>query len=147
MKKLYLILLIVVVAILVAVVGVYKYVNQKVADVATSTAEATVSADEFAHAVVQDSAKAKTKYTSTSGGDYIIELKGKVSKKETDAFDQVSLYMTVGDIQIQCTCAPDQKTKAKAVPIGTTVTVKGNYTGYNDDIEKVITINKCIIEK
>jgi hypothetical protein len=108
-----------------------------------------VSASEFAHAFTKDSVAAKKKYMTSVGGDNIIELKGKVSKKETDNFDQVNLFMTVQDVTIQCTCAPDQKQKANAAAIGTTVTVKGNFVGYDDDMidGKIIRINKCVIVK
>lgn len=149
MKKIYVILIIAIAIILVSIVGVYKYVNQKVADVASSEAQATVSADEFAHAFTKDSVAAKKKYMTSVGGDNIIELKGKVSKKETDNFDQVNLFMTVQDVTIQCTCAPDQKQKASAAAIGTIVTLKGNFVGYDDDMidGKIIRINKCVILK
>lgn len=149
MKKFYIFLIVIVIGIL-AAVGIAVYmINEKVADVATSQPQATVSADEFAHAFLRDSAAAKKKYMTSAGGDNIIELKGKISRKETDNFGQVNLFMPIQDVQIQCTCAPDQKDKAMAAAIGTTVTLKGNFAGYDDDMisGKIIRINKCIIMK
>lgn len=111
---------------------VYKLVyNKPHPDYEKEKATYTLSAQELYHAFKQNKDQASPKYSGQ-----VIEVDGTISKiEEADTLVIVAFIFEQGDFGdegVRVTMLPDFKDKARQLPPGTALKLKGLCTGYND---------------
>jgi hypothetical protein len=145
MKKLYIILILVVAAILVAVVVGIKMYNKENPNTKDLRVDKSVSVDKITSDFKTDSAKARKTY----GSDVkVIDLKGVISKTETDHSGQIHVFFKANDVTVHCLMQKDNTGAASKLKENQEVKLKGKYNGYIvDDIDGAqLQLNDCIIE-
>jgi len=144
MKRVYLILIFLVVAIAIGgFIGLkmYKKAPSNTSDLKT---DLTVDISKITSDFKADTSKARRKYDSK-----VIVLKGIVSKTETDQTGHRYIYFTANDVKIQCLMQDDNKVAAADVKDNEEVAIKGQYTGYiQDDIDPqpMLQLRDCVIQ-
>jgi len=125
------------VAIAAGAFGFY-YVNKPKESIAHKDADIIISPQKLLEEFVTDEQTANTKYL-----DKIIEVSGKVTSKNQNGENKVTLLLYTGDpiSNINCELNPKQSKKTSAIKEGSIVEVKGICTGMLTDIVLV----DCII--
>jgi hypothetical protein len=75
----------------------------------------------------------------------ILEINGRISAIEIDKMKNVNLMLKAGDVTIQCSFLDTYNQKASSLKEGADVRLKGNYIGWENDIEPIIKMSNCII--
>jgi hypothetical protein len=85
---------------------------------------------ELAQDFSRDAHAAEVKYL-----DKVLQVSGTVSTKEVDAYNNVNLFFTTDEAEVQVSFLGGDNTEAADMEQGDQVALKGNYTGYSiDDI-------------
>ena len=128
MKRIYIVLILLVVAGVVAlIVGLRMYYKQN-ANTADLKANVLVTVEKLTADFKTDSAKARKKYNND-----IIEMTGTVDKTEKDPSGHVYLDFTANNTKVQCMAQTDANADLEKVKAGQAVKLKGKFTGYTFD--------------
>jgi uncharacterized protein (UPF0333 family) len=148
MRKLYVVLIIVVVAILVGVFIFLKMFNKEVPKTENLRTDKSVTVEKITSDFQSDSAKARKTYNSNVK---VIDLKGKVSKVVPDAGGNVHIYFKANHVNVDCLVQKDNTDAASKLKENEEVNIKGKYNGYTYDemIDSLaqLQLNDCIIQK
>jgi Na+-transporting NADH:ubiquinone oxidoreductase subunit NqrC len=148
MKKLYIILIVVVAAILVGVVIALKLYNKETPQTQNLKTDKSVSVEKITSDFQKDSAKARKTYNNDIR---VIDLKGKITRVVPDASGQVHIYFKANHVNIDCLMQKDNTPGASQLKENQDINIKGKYNGYIFDemIDSVaqLQLNDCIIQK
>jgi ABC-type Na+ efflux pump permease subunit len=145
MKKVYIILIVVIVAIGAGLlIGLNMY-NKAPSETRTMKVDATVDIATITSEFKNDSSKARKKY----GNMAVIVLKGKVDKVVA-ASGQYHVNFSGNNVNIDCLVSHSDSAKAATVTAGQDIQIKGKYSGYLlDEIvdpQPQLQLKDCIIQ-
>lgn len=105
--------------------------NKPHLDVAHAKADFTLSAEQLYTEFKQDKDKTGTQYNGK-----VLLINGSLTKVEEADSVHTAIFVfeqgMFGDQGVRCSLLPDQFDKAKSLPAGTSVALKGYCTGFND---------------
>lgn len=135
-------LLLILICILVGGIYAYTEFNRKPENTANLSASFKLSADEILSNFSSDSKNSNLKYLNK-----VLEISGKVASLENQSGNTLVLAGKTSGISIRCSMDSsfDKQSKLNS---GTTITIRGIYTGFNEDdlgLGSDILINKAII--
>ncbi len=146
MKRIYIALIILVVAIAAAAsIGFYMY-YKKPASTADMKTNASVSIDKLTSDFKTDSSKARKKYNND-----VILMTGSIDKTEKDQSGHIYIDFVSNNVKVQCLVQDDAKADAEALKEKQNVQLKGKFTGYTfDEIidpQPQLQFRDCIVVK
>ena len=146
MKRFYVVLIVLIIAILVGVsIGFYLY-NKKPVGTEDLKANAKISIDKITSDFKADSAKARKRYNND-----VIQMTGVIDKTEKDQSGHIYIDFVSNNVKVQCLVQDNARNDAENLKEKQTVVLKGKYTGYTfDEIidpQPQLQFRDCIIVK
>ena len=119
-------------------VGYYLY-NKKMPSMAAEKSELAIDAGQLFKEFEADEAAANAKYTGK-----IVTVSGKVQESSTTEDGTPKVILETGaDFGVLCEFDPNTKHEQTSFPVGTTLTIKGECTGLNLDVQ----LARCVVVK
>lgn len=129
MNKKKIILVILILGIVGAFIA-YKMYNKPHVDVAATSSDITITANNLLNDFSTDETSANAKYL-----DKIVEVSGTIAKLETEADKGVVVLQTNEDFgSVRCTLSEASTQKINDLKVGDNITLKGICTGYLMDV-------------
>ena len=146
MKKFYVVLIILALAVIVGVSIGFRLYYKKPANTEDLKANASVSVDKITSDFKTDSAKARKKYNND-----VIDMSGTIDKTEKDQAGHIYVDFVANNVKVQCLIEDDAKADAEGVKAAQTINLKGKFTGYTFDEmidpQPQLQFRDCIIVK
>lgn len=143
MKNLKTILIIVaILAVIGGAIGAYLFFKP-VAQTVDITPSYNISAEDFGREFQKNSKAANEKYSNN-----VVQLTGTANEIETDAAGNVSVIINEESSVIQFSFSGTATEQAKKIQEGDSITIKGKYTGFEEDEmfgEMIIKLNECVL--
>lgn len=147
MKKIYVILIVLVVGILAATIFFLWEWNRPNKNVAELEANFQLTTAELTAAFAADPQSASDKYANA-----VIMLTGVIDELEEDHAGNPSAIFTHDEAEVQCTFQDDQRPEASKLKEGDKIKLKGKFTGYiaGDDFGGITLpgqakLNNCVL--
>jgi len=147
MKKIYIILTVLVVAIVIGVMVGLRMYNKENPNTRDLKANVKVEIPQMAADFKADTAKARKKYDNKT-----ISMHGTIEKIEKDHYGHTYFWFSANDVKIQCLMQSDDSVNVAAVHEKQEVKIKGQYKGFMQgddpvDPQAQLQFSDCIIEK
>jgi hypothetical protein len=145
MKKFYVVLIILAVAIIVGAVYFFSVVNARVQSNKEIKADYDLSATEFINQCLSDTATVKKTYNNK-----VVRLTGKISGIDIDTSNHsqdVTVYFSENNFTLQCRFEPKEFSQASKLKKGEGISLKGNFSSINEDIDPLALFNRCVLDK